>query len=114
MRARFNGMKYRPACRGDPRLSDTYSIPFGVDGCPTARDETCIAVRRQPRGKRQPFGWWPAWMPKRCVQCSLPCVAMVDIVSARAFPARKGWELTVETMSAKEAKENAESVVENT
>ena len=43
-------------------------------------------------------------MPKRCVQCGLPGVAMVDIVSAHAFPARKGWELTVETMSAKEAK----------
>ena len=46
----------------------------------------------------------PARRPKRCVQCSLPCVAMVDIVSACGFPARNPRELTVETMSAKEAK----------
>ena len=46
----------------------------------------------------------PARRPKRCVQCSLPCVAMVEIVSARGFPARNPRELTVETMSAKEAK----------
>ena len=41
---------------------------------------------------------------KRCVQCSLPCVAMVNSVSACVPPARGARELTLETMSAKEAK----------
>ena len=38
------------------------------------------------------------------MQCSLPCVAMVDNVSACVPPARGVQELMFETMSAKEAK----------
>ena len=52
--AQFNGMKYRPACRGDLYAWGTYSIA-SIDGCPTVQDETCIAVRRGLRGIRRPL-----------------------------------------------------------
>lgn len=41
---------------------------------------------------------------KRCVQSSLPCVAMVDLISALCVPARTNGVLIGETLSAKEAK----------
>ena len=100
-------MKYRPSRRGDLHAWGTYNID-PIDGCSTVQDETCNAVRRgcacspacpetvQENGRRAGA--------KCCVQCSLPCVVMVDIVSAHGFPARKPRELTVETIAAKEAK----------
>ncbi|HIX90611.1 MAG TPA: hypothetical protein H9845_06925 [Candidatus Agathobaculum pullicola] len=56
MRARFNGMKYRPSRRGDLYAWGTYSI-VSIDGCLTVQDETCIAVRRGLRGIRRSL--WP-------------------------------------------------------
>ena len=100
-------MKYRPSRRGDLYAWGTYNID-PIDGCRTVQDETCNAVRRncacspaRPETGRENGRRARA---KRCVQCSLPSVVMVDIVSARVFPARKTRELTVETISAKEAK----------
>jgi hypothetical protein len=97
-------MKYRPSRRGDPRLSDTYSTPQGVDGCPTARDETCIAVRRQTRGARC-FDRMPVATRQSAV-CSVACLAWSWWIAYPPTVSRPGtpWELTVETMAAKEAK----------
>ena len=95
-------MKYRPSRRGDLYAWGTYNID-PIDGCRTVQDETCNAVRRncacspaRPETGRENGRRARA---KRCVQCSLPCVVMVDIVSAHGFPARKPRELTVETMA---------------
>ena len=107
MRARFNGMKYRPSRRGDLYAWSTYSID-PIDGCSTVQDETCIAVRSDCAchpaysfGSRKMGG-----AQKQNAVCSVACLAWPWWITYPPAVSRPGMprELTLETMSAKEAK----------
>ena len=94
MRARFNGMKYRPSRRGDLYAWDTYSIAL-IDGCSTVQDETCIAVRRDcacsPARPLLGGGKMGGAHAQNAVcSRSLPCVKLVNVGSTRRCPGRDG------------------------
>ena len=108
MRARFNGMKYRPSRRGDLYAWDTYSIAL-IDGCSTVQDETCIAVRRDCAcSPARPLlgGGKMGGAHEQNAVCSVACLAWPWWIAYPPAVSRPGTprELTVETMSAKEAK----------
>ena len=108
MRARFNGVKYRPSRRGDLYAWDTYSIAL-IDGCSTVQDETCIAVRRDCAcSPARPLlgGGKMGGAHEQNAVCSVACLAWPWWIAYPPAVSRPGTprELTVETMSAKEAK----------